>query len=185
MAKAPVVTALGVIASCVMLGLILGMLASGATINLGWGNSPKPANAVALSIVPDLTGPGNDTFAFSDTLQPATVIHVNAGQVSFAISNLDTALNMNYSKVATVPFTFLNETNNGMVAVHYNTGERVSLTISHTFTIDGIGEIPLVPDTTTSFSLTLKAGTYHYYCIVPCGPGMNLPGYMEGTLAVQ
>jgi plastocyanin len=168
-----------------MLGLILGMLASGATINLGWGNASKPANTVALSIVPDLTGPGNDTFAFSDTLQPAVVIHVSAGQVSFAISNLDTAPNMNYSKEATVPFTFLNETNNGMVAVHYNTGDRVSLTISHTFTIDGIGEVPLVPDTTTSFTLTLKAGTYHFYCIVNCGPGMNIPGYMQGNLVVQ
>src|SRR5919108_261250 len=162
MGKAPVVTAFGMIASCVMLGLILGMLATGSTIKLGWGSTSKTVNTVALSIVPDLTGPGNDSFAFSSNMQPASVIHVSSGQVSFTISNLDTALNMNYSKAATVPFTFLNETDNGMVAVHYNTGDRISLTISHTFTIDGIGEVPLAPDTSTSFTLTLKAGTYHF-----------------------
>ena len=118
-------------------------------------------------------------------MQLAAVIHVSAGQVSFAISNFDTALNMNYSKAATVPFTFLNETDNGMVAVHYNTGDHVSLTIGHTFTIDGIGEVPLVPDTTTAFTLALKAGAYHFYCIVPCGPGMGIIGFMQGNIVVQ
>ncbi|HZY47694.1 MAG TPA: hypothetical protein VFE96_07855, partial [Candidatus Bathyarchaeia archaeon] len=83
------------------------------------------------------------------------------------------------------PFTYLNDTNNGMVPIHYKTGDSVSLVIGHTFTVQGIGEVPIVPGTTTSFTLNLKPGSYEFYCIVPCGPGMDLPGEMRGTIVVS
>ena len=185
MSKAPEITALSAVLACVLLGLILGMMASGARINLNWTNGSKPNNSVALSIIADYGGSGMDSFVFADTVQKASVIHVSAGQVAFTINNLDTALNVNYNKTANVSFTFLNDTANGVVRLHYNAGDHVSMVISHTFTIDGIGEVPLSPDTTTTFALNLKAGTYHYYCIVPCGPGMNFAGYMQGDLVVQ
>ena len=178
------VTAISAVLVCVFLGLSLGMLASGARINLSW-NQPKPINAVALSVIPDYSGNTYDAFVFSDGLQPAKQIHVSAGEVNFTISNIDTALNMNYSKPASIPFTFLNDTSNGMVPIHYRVGDNVNLVIGHTFTIQGIGEVPIVPGTTTSFTLNLKSGTYQFYCIVPCGPGMAVPGEMQGQIVVS
>jgi nitrite reductase (NO-forming) len=53
MAKAPVVTALGVVAICVMLGLILGMLASGMTFNLGQANNNNNPKSTSTSLPPE------------------------------------------------------------------------------------------------------------------------------------
>ena len=178
------VTAISAVLVCVFLGLSLGMLASGARINLSW-NLPKPIQSVALSVIPDYSGNTYDAFVFSDGLQPAKQIHISAGKVNFTISNIDTALNMNYSKPASIPFTFLNDTSNGMVPIHYGEGDNVNLVVGHTFTIQGIGEVPIVPGTTTSFTLELKAGTYEFYCIIPCGPGMAIPGEMRGQIVVS
>lgn len=172
--KRGTITAIAAVLCFVFLGLSLGMLASGATVNLGWGQ-PKPVHSVSLTVIPDFSGNTYDAFVFSDGLQRATEIHVSAGEINFTISNLDTALNLNYSKPATIGFTFLNDTNNGMVPVHYMSGDTVNLVISHTFTVKGIGEVPIVPGTTTSFMVDLKPGTYQFYCIVPCGPGMDYP----------
>jgi heme/copper-type cytochrome/quinol oxidase subunit 2 len=182
--KRGTITAVGAILSCVFLGLSLGMLASGATVNLSW-SQPKPIHSVSLTVIPDFSGNTYDAFVFSDGLQPAKQIHVSAGEVNFTISNLDSALNLNYNKMATNSFTFMNDTSNGMVPIHYNAGDSVNLVVSHTFTVKGIGEVPIVPGTTTSFTLDLKPGTYQYYCIVPCGPGMNMPGEMRGELVVS
>jgi hypothetical protein len=132
-----------------------------------------------------MSGNTYDAFVYSDSLQPAKQIHVSTGMVNFTISNLDTALNLNYAKAASMPFTFLNDTNNGMVAIHYNTGDNVNLVVGHTFTIQGIGEVPIVPGTTTDFTVNLNPGTYQFYCIVPCGPGMAMPGEMRGEIVVS
>ena len=181
--KMGTVTAIGAVLTCVFLGLSLGMMASGATVNLSW-SQPKPVHSVALSVIPDYSGNTYDAFVFSDGLQPAKQIHVAAGAVNFTISNLDTALNLNYSETASLAFTYLNDTSNGMVAVHYNTGDKVKLVIGHTFTIQGVGEVPIVPGTTTSFVANLRPGTYEFYCVVPCGPGMAMPGEMRGSIVV-
>jgi hypothetical protein len=178
------ITAIGAVLSCVFLGLSLGMLASGATVNLSW-SQPKPVHSVSLTVIPDFSGNTYDAFVFSDGLQPAKQIHVSAGYVNFTISNIDTALNTNYSKPATIGFTFMNDTNKGMVPIHYDPGQAVKLTIGHTFTIQGIGEVPIVPGTTTSFTVNLKPGTYVFLCIVPCGPGMSIPGEMQGQIVVS
>ncbi len=177
------ITAIGAVLSFVFLGLTLGMLASGATINLSW-SQPKPVHSVSLTVIPDFGGNTYDAFVFSDGLQPAKQIHVSAGEVNFTSSNIDTALNMNYTKPATIAFTFMNDTSKGMLPVHYNSGDAVKLTIGHTFTIQGLGEVPIVPGTTTSFMLSLKPGIYHFLCIVPCGPGMSIPGEMLGEIVV-
>jgi len=182
--KKGTITAIGAVLCCVFLGLSLGMLASGATVNLSW-SQPKPVHSVSLTVIPDFSGNTYDAFVFSDGLQPAKQIHVSAGEVNFTISNLDTALNLNYGKPATIGFTFMNDTSNGMVPIHYNSGDAVNLVIGHSFTIQGIGEVPIVPGTTTSFTVDLKAGTYQFYCIVPCGPGMSLPGEMRGEIVVS
>lgn len=182
--KTGTITAISAVLVCVFLGLSLGMLASGAKVNLSW-SQPKPVHSVALTVIPDLTGNTHDAFVFSDSLQPAREIHVSAGMVNFTISNLDTAQNMNYSKPASVSFTFLNDTDHGMVPIHYGTGVKINLVVGHSFTVQGIGEVPIVPGTTTSFTLDLKPGTYAFYCIIPCGPGMNMPGEMQGHLVVS
>jgi hypothetical protein len=182
--KRGTITAISAVFCCVFLGLSLGMLASGATVNLSW-SQPKPVHSVSLAVIPDFGGNTYDAFVFSDGLQPAKQIRVSAGEVNFTISNLDTALNLNYSKPATIGFTFLNDTSNGMVPIHYGPGDAVNLVIGHTFTIKGIGEVPIVPGTTTSFTLDLKPGTYEFYCIVPCGPGMPIPGEMRGEIVVS
>ncbi|HVH16267.1 MAG TPA: hypothetical protein VNA15_11205 [Candidatus Angelobacter sp.] len=181
--KRGTITAIGAVLSFVFLGLTLGMLASGATINLSW-NQPKPVHSVSLTVIPDFSGNTYDAFVFSDGLQPAKQIHVSAGEINFTISNIDTALNINYSKPATIGFTFMNDTNNGMVPIHYNPGDAVNLVIGHTFTIQGIGEVPIAPGTTTSFVVDLKPGTYQFLCIVPCGPGMSVTGEMQGAIVV-
>jgi hypothetical protein len=182
--KAGTITAIGAVLSFVFLGLSLGMLASGATVNLSW-NQPKPVHTVALSVIPDYSGNTYDAFVFSDGLKPAKQIHVSVGEINFTISNLDTALNLNYNKAASLSFTYLNDTNNVMVPIHDNTGDNVNLVIGHTFTIQGVGEVPIVPGTTTDFTVNLKPGTYQFYCLVPCGPGMSVPGEMKGQIVVS
>jgi hypothetical protein len=182
--KKGTITAIGAVLSCVFLGLSIGMLATGATINLNW-SQPKPVHSVSLTVIPDFSGNTYDAFVFSDSLQPAKQIHLSTGEVNFTISNLDTALNLNYSKPATIGFTFMNDTSNGMVPIHYSSGETVNLIIGHTFTIQGIGEVPIVPGTATSFVVDLKPGTYQFLCLVPCGPGMSIPGEMQGEIVVS
>ncbi|HZY47451.1 MAG TPA: hypothetical protein VFE96_06605, partial [Candidatus Bathyarchaeia archaeon] len=105
--KRATVTAISAVLCFVFLGLSLGMLASGATVNLSW-TQPKPVHSVSLTVIPDYSGNTYDAFVFSDGLRPAKQIQVSAGEINFTISNLDTALNLNYNKPASVPFTYLN-----------------------------------------------------------------------------
>lgn len=53
MAKAPVVTAGGVVAICVMLGLILGMLASGTVFNLSTSNNNSTTTPTTTTLAPE------------------------------------------------------------------------------------------------------------------------------------
>jgi len=106
--------------------------------------------------------------------------------VTFVITDLDTALNLNYTANVTLPFTIYNDTASGQVPVEYNTGQTVKLAVSHTFVVTGTNvSVPLPPDTIVTFTATFTSpGKYLYYCTAPCGLGMNLVGYMEGYINV-
>ena len=106
--------------------------------------------------------------------------------VTFVITNLDTALNLNFTGNATLPFTIYNDTASGQIPVEYSTGQSVKLAVSHTFVVTGTNvNVPLPPDTIVAFTVSFTTpGEYLYYCTAPCGPGMGLVGYMEGYVNV-
>ena len=57
----------------------------------------------------------------------------------------------------------------------------------HTFTASGIGvNQSIAPGTTTTFTFTpSSAGTFSWYCAVPCGGWvMSHDGYMRGNVTV-
>lgn len=162
---------------------------SAAVVNLAvipdWGGAgydafviPSHANGTAPSPATKTTGPGpNDN---------NITVPVNAS-VTFVITNLDTAVNLNYTGNVTLPFTIYNDTASGQVPVQYSVGESVvKLPVAHTFVVAETDvNIPIPPDTIVTFNVTFtKPGTYLYFCTAPCGPGMGLVGYMEGYIIV-
>ncbi len=139
---------------------------------------PSHANGTALRLATNTTGPGpND----NNITVPAGV------SVTFVITNIDTAVNQNFTGIASTNFTIYNDTASGQVASHYSKGQSMSnLPVAHTFTIPSVNVIvPIPPDTIVTFTYTFTApGVYAYLCITPCGPGMGLRGYMLGYLTV-
>lgn len=184
---APVLTAFGVIFLCVVAGLTLGFLASGAHLNLGFGSATTQTQSVALSVVPDKFQPTQDAFILAGHPNDNTV-YVKAGQVvNFTITTDDNALNMNFSGSAGVPFTVLayNSSGTAMVSTSYSANSGNGMTVAHTFTTQFFS-IPLPPISIVTFSYTFaKTGTYNYRCLVPCGKGMSIPGFMSGNIVVQ
>lgn len=161
------------------------------------------AKVVNLDVIPDWGGATYDAFVISSYAngtvpKPATNatspgpndnnITVQAGDsVTFVITNIDTAVLMNFTGPVSTDFTVYNDTANGQVATHYSAGQSVSsLPISHTFTIQSLNiNIPIPPDTIITFTYTfVSPGVYKYFCETPCGPGMDLAGYMSGYLIV-
>jgi len=162
-----------------------------------------PANPVVnIIVIPDWGGATYDAFitptnANGTIPKPATnssspgpndnniTLPVNM-PVRFVITNLDTALNLNFTGNVTLPFTIYNDTATGQFPVQYNTGQSVKMPVSHTFVVAATNvNIPLPPDTIITFTLTFtKPGVYMYFCTAPCGPGMGLVGYMEGYIIV-
>ena len=161
------------------------------------------AKVVNLDVVPDWGGTGYDAFVIpsyangtipklaTDSSGPGpndNNITIPAGvSVTFAITNIDTAVLLNFTGPVSTDFTVYNNTENGQVALHYNAGQSVSnLPISHTFTIQSLNvNIPIPPDTIVTFTYTfVTPGVYKYFCETPCGPGMDLAGYMTGYLIV-
>ena len=107
--------------------------------------------------------------------------------VNFVITNTDTAINQNFTGLASTDFTIYNDTASGQVALHYVKGQSVpQLAVGHTFTIPALNiNIPIPPDTVVSFTYTFSnSGVYEYLCEIPCGSGMGLPGYMVGYVIV-
>ena len=102
------------------------------------GTIPKPATKSA--------GPGrNDN---------NVTVPVNES-VTFVITNLDTALNLNYTANATLPFTIYNDTASGQTPVEYSIDQPVKLPVSHTFVVTGTNvNVPLPPDTIVTFTVT-------------------------------
>lgn len=185
--KAPVVTSLGIVFLCVVAGLTLGLLVSGAHLNLGFGSPNSQVQSVALSVVPDKFEPTQDAFILAGHPNDNT-IYVKAGQmVNFTITTDDNAQNMNFSGSAGVPFTVLAYNSNGtaMVSTSYPASAGNGMTVSHTFTTQFFS-IPLQPISVVTFTYTFTTtGTYRFHCLVPCGNGMSMPGFMDGNIVVQ
>jgi len=175
---------------------------SAVTQTITTSAAPPSGPEVNLIVVPDWGGATYDAFivpanANGTIPRPATnssgpgpndnnvTVPVNE-PVTFVITNLDTALNLNYTANATLPFTIYNDTASGQVPVQYSAGQSVKLAVSHTFVVTGSNvNVPLPPDTIVSFTVTFtNRGEYLYYCTAPCGPGMNRVGYMEGYINV-
>jgi plastocyanin len=165
---------------------------------------PRANEFVYLDVIPDWGGSTYDAFvnpsrANGTVPKPATNstgpgpmdnnITVSAGMsITFVITNLDTAVLMNFTGPVSTDFTVYNDTASGQVASHYNRGQLISsLPISHTFTIAALNlNIPIPPDTVITFTYTFSTpGVYEYVCETPCGPGMSLVGYMNGYLIVS
>ena len=163
----------------------------------------ETSKVVNLDVIPDWGGATYDAFVVSSYANgtvpnPATNgtgpglndnnITVPAGvSVTFVITNIDTAVLLNFTGPASTDFTVYNDTASGQVASHYVAGQSISnLPISHTFTIQSLNiNIPIPPDTVITFTYTFAApGVYKYFCETPCGPGMALPGYMIGYVIV-
>ncbi|HUK27579.1 MAG TPA: hypothetical protein VLV31_04075 [Candidatus Acidoferrales bacterium] len=158
---------------------------------------------VNLDVVPDLGGAGYDAFVIPShvdgTLPRAGTnstppgpndnnVTVPAGvAVRFVITNLDTAVNMNFTGAASTDFTIYNDTNSGYVALHYSKGQALQkLPVGHTFSIPTLNvSIPIPPDTVVTFTYTFTTpGIYQYMCEAPCDLGMGLAGYMVGYVTV-
>ncbi len=158
---------------------------------------------VNLDVIPDWGGATYDAFVISSYAngtvpKPATNatgpgpndnnITVQAGApVTFVITNIDTAVLMNFTGPVSTDFIVYNDTASGQVASHYTAGQSISsLPISHTFTIQSLNvNIPIPPDTVITFTYTFSTpGVYKYFCETPCGPGMAIAGYMIGYLIV-
>ena len=165
---------------------------------------PRSSEFVYLDVIPDWGGATYDAFvnpsrANGTVPTPATNstgpgpmdnnITVSAGvSITFVVTNIDTAVLMNFTGPASTDFTVYNNTETGQVASHYSAGQVISsIPISHTFTITALNlNIPIPPDTVVTFTYTFSApGVYEYVCETPCGPGMSLVGYMNGYLIVS
>jgi len=164
--------------------------------------SVATSKVVNIIVVPDWGGATYDAFivpanANGTVPRPATkssgpgpnnnnvTVPVNES-VTFVITNLDTAINLNFTANATLPFTIYNDSASGQVPVKYSSGQSVRMPVSHTFEVTGTNvNVPLPPDTIVTFTTTFTTpGKYLYYCTAPCGPGMSLVGYMEGYINV-
>jgi hypothetical protein len=158
---------------------------------------------VNLDVIPDWGGATYDAFVIPShvdgTLPRAGTnstppgpndnnVTVPAGvAVGFVITNLDTAVNMNFTGTASTDFTVYNDTTSGYVALHYSKGQTLpKLPVGHTLTIPSLNvSIPLPPDTVVTFTCTFTTpGVYEYMCMAPCGLGMGLTGYMNGYVTV-
>ncbi len=196
----------------VTIGLIVLMVlvSGGLGYYIGGINASQPARSahtgvrvVNLLIVPDYGGAGYDAFvkdaSVNATLpQPATNntgpgpngnnFTVSVGvSIKFVITSVDSAVLQNFTGQVSSPFVVYNDTESGQVGMAYDSGQTVSnLAIGHTFTISQLDlNIPIPPLTMVTFTYTFsKPGLYLYVCETPCGPGMNLNGYMQGYILV-
>jgi hypothetical protein len=101
---------IGAVMAVVMLGLILGLLATGAIINLHLGGTTNTLSmAVDYTILPDYYGNMRDAFVTPNSPNNNTVyVPVNT-VINFTVDNLDTVKNMNYTGSAGIPFTLYSD----------------------------------------------------------------------------
>src|SRR5579875_2696679 len=152
------------------------------------------STTVKLDVIPDWGGAGYDAFVIANNFngtvhtQNYNTITVPANTtIKFVITNIDTAVNQNFTGKPGVAVTIYNDTDSGMTPVTYGASQTISdLPVGHSFTIDQLNiNVPIPPDTVVVFNYTFThAGTYRFWCAVPCGPGMGLIGYMDGYIVV-
>jgi plastocyanin len=193
--------------SVVVVGLLAFTVVNLALASVSSGSTSKrsqTASVVALDIIPDWAGTGYDAFVLTssinnttptpgnDTVPPGpananfTVQH--GVPVTFIINNLDTAQNENFTGTADHSFTYFEDTDSGVIAVNVSAGQVITdLPVGHSFTSPSMGiNIPIPADTVVTFTYTFsKAGVYQFFCVVPCGPGMGVNGYMQGFIIVE
>jgi hypothetical protein len=150
-----------------------------------WGGATYDAFVVPSSVNGTLPKPGTNSTLPGPNDNNITVL---AGvPVRFVVTNLDTAVNMNFTGTASTDLTVYNDTASGYVALHYGKGQELpKLPVGHTFTIPSLNvSIPLPPDTVVTFTYTFTTpGVYEYMCMAPCGLGMGVTGYMDGYVIV-
>lgn len=194
----------GLIIIVLVVGVAMGWVGSMSLAPRTSQTAPSKPVIISLIVIPDWGGATYDAFivpanANGTVPKPGTNATGPAGwpgpnnnnvsvpvnvPVTFVITNLDTALNLNYTANATLPFTIYNDTASGQVPVKYNLGQPVRLAVSHTFIVTGTNvNVPLPPDTIVTFTTTFTTtGRYLYFCSAPCGLGMGLMGYMDGYI---
>jgi hypothetical protein len=160
----------------VMLGLILGLLATGATINLHLGGTTNTLSTVVdYTILPDYHGNMRSAFVTPNSPNNNTVYVPANTVINFTVDNLDTARNMNYTGSAGIPFTLYSDNGKYTAPVKYMGDRNVTFVVSHAFTTQFFN-VPIAPDSITAFTFTFtKTGTYTFRCTIPGGPGMFLP----------
>jgi Fe-S cluster assembly iron-binding protein IscA/plastocyanin len=184
-------------------GLTMGWMGASRSVTIkSTAPTPATANVVNLDVIPDWGGPGYDAFIIPSAVNGTVPVSTAKGRpgpnnntifvpanapVTFVITDTDTAINLNYSETAKLAFTTYNDSSTGQVPVHYSPGQLVEMPVSHTFVIAGTNvDVPLPPDTIVTFTTIFTSpGRYAYYCTAPCGPGMEVIGYMMGTLVAQ
>lgn len=193
-----------------MLIIIAGILALELQSKSILGTTSQTSNlqnpkeiTVTLYVIPAYGGSGFDALVlasnFNGTLpQKATnttppgfnnntiVVPANV-PIKFIIINLDT-MAFNFTGTVTVPFTVINDTNEGQVATTYSVGMQLNnFPAGHTFSLPTLGiHIPLPPTSIVTFTYTFtQPGQYTYTCETPCGPGMGIIGYMQGIIIVK
>jgi len=159
------------------------------------------STTVKLDVIPDWGGAGYDAFVIANNFNGTVPTQSSSGPgpnyntitvpanttIKFVITSIDTAVNQNFTGKPGVTVTIYNDTNSGMTPVTYGAGQTISnLPVGHSFTIDQLNlNVPIPPDTVVVFNYTFThAGTYRFWCAVPCGPGMGLIGYMDGYIVV-
>lgn len=164
-------------------------VASATTIswyNLAQGYRPQSnTTKLVLDTIPDWNGNMQDSF-INPSNPGSNTLYASVGvPVQFTVNNLDSAQNMKFSGSVTTPFTVYSDNGSYTGPTVYSQGQDDSMVISHSFTTQFFS-IPLPPSSMATFSYTFtKAGVYRYWCIVPCGPGMGMVGYMNGQIVVQ
>jgi plastocyanin len=171
--------------------LIVVFMLVGAATTISWYNlargSPSRSNAagIVLNTMADWNGNMQDSFV-NPSNPSSNTVYASAGvSVQFTINNLDSAQNFNFSGVAAIPFTVYSDNGSYTGPAVYSQGQNDSMVIGHSFTTQFFS-IPLPPSSMVTFSYTFtQTGVYRYWCIVQCGPGMGMVGYMNGEIVVQ
>ncbi len=170
-------------------GLALGVVVllvvwTGLTVGAGTGTAsgssspPAPAHMYLTVQINPVTG--------TPQYSPANFT-VPAGEVIFTIIDYDSPMAWSACPCNVSGTVGGTETVNGtsLTAVP-NTNA------AHTFTITSLNVNVVSPgSSTTTFTLQLSPGTYHWVCLAPCGANgysgapMGVPGWMAGTMTVS
>lgn len=115
------------------------------------------------------------------TTAPTTVVHVSISNVKTPGGSQPAYVGPSGAVGAATLFSVKAHTEVEVVVVNHDTGP-------HTFDAPALGlDVAIGPDSTVTFRFDAPgAGTYRWYCDVPCGPWvMSHVGYMKGDVTVE